>query len=53
MGGVDFGGSQSHSMYLRFGGGYVGPGTKAEAYGSQRDKSKEKTALLFLDEIQC
>jgi hypothetical protein len=37
MGGVDFGGSQSHSMYLRFGGGYVGPGTKVEAYDSQRD----------------
>ncbi|KAJ0119382.1 Uncharacterized protein HZ326_31831 [Fusarium oxysporum f. sp. albedinis] len=38
MGGVDFGGSQSHSMYLRFGGGYAGPGTKVEAYDSQRDR---------------
>jgi hypothetical protein len=37
MGGVDFGGSQSHSMYLRLGGGYLGLGTKVEAYDSQRD----------------
>jgi hypothetical protein len=40
MGGVDFDGSQSHSMYLRFGGGYVGPGTKVEAYDSQRDSER-------------
>jgi hypothetical protein len=44
MGGVDFGGSQSHSMYLRFGGGYVGPGTKVEAYDSQRDIVESVTA---------
>jgi hypothetical protein len=25
-------------MYLRFGGGYAGPGTKVEAYDSQRDR---------------
>jgi hypothetical protein len=46
MGGVDFGGSQSHSMYLRFGGGYVGPGTKVEAYDSQRDSSYSEEGLL-------
>jgi hypothetical protein len=46
MGGVDFGGSQSHSMYLRFGGGYVGPGTKVEAYDSQRDTGGVRPQLM-------
>jgi hypothetical protein len=51
MGGVDFGGSQSHSMYLRSGGGYVGPGTKVEAYDSQRD-TLATTEVLAKDETE-